>query len=82
MSDYFPEFLRCDDESQQHWTEETDREAIALFDSLSEKAIRDRQSITKDQIAMAFEQNNDRALLDLQRQFEALAQAMMRRLDL
>lgn len=80
MSDYFPEHLRSDDESLQHWTEKIDREAIELFDTLTEEEIRTRQNITREQITAAFKQNNVRALIDLQRQDEALFQAMMRRL--
>lgn len=81
MSDYFPEFLRSDDESQQHWTKQTDREAHELFDTLPEAEIRKRQHITREQMTRAFEQKNERAMLDLQRQDDALAQAMMRRLE-
>lgn len=80
MPAYFPKHLCSDDESLQHWTEKVDREAIELFDTLSEKEIRTRQSITREQITAAFKQNNVRALLDLQRQEEALGQAMLRRL--
>lgn len=80
MSDYFPEHLRSDDESRQRWTEQTDLEAAQLFDTLSDKEIRSRQGITRDQIKIAFEKKNDCALLDLQRQDDALWRAMMRRL--
>ncbi|KXO91067.1 Uncharacterised protein (plasmid) [Tsukamurella tyrosinosolvens] len=80
MSEYFPEFLRSEDETKQHWTERVDREAVTFFDSLPDREIRIRQDITEQQITMAFEQGKDHALLDLQRQDEALRLAMMRRL--
>lgn len=82
MSGYFPEHLRSEDESQQHWTEKVDLEAHALFDTLTESDIRSRQRITRDQIDMAVKQKNHRALLDLQRQDDALWRAMMRRVEL
>lgn len=77
---YFPEHLRAEDESEQHWTEAVDREADALFRTLSESDIRDRQLICREQTRLAFDQNKDVALLDLQRNSEALAREMMRRL--
>lgn len=79
MADYFPAHLRSDDEAAQHWTEQVDREADALFRTLPEKEIRRRQDICKAQARLAHEQKNDRAALDIARQDEALMREMLRR---
>jgi len=63
----------------QHWTEETDREAITFFDSLSVAEIRKRQHLCNLQIDMAYEQHNDDALADLRRMEDSLMASMMRR---
>lgn len=76
---YFPAHLQADDETAQHWTEAADREADALFRTLSDKDIRKRQDLCKAQARLAFEKKNGRAMLDLARQDEALMREMLRR---
>lgn len=63
-----------------HWTDETDREAVAFFDSLSTREIRRRQRLCNQQKRLAFEQGNEDALADLERMNKALTSAMLRRL--
>lgn len=63
----------------QHWTDEVDAEADVLFRTLSLREIRRRQDLCHQQIQMAMEQNNERALRDLARMDDALFREMMRR---
>lgn len=76
---YFPAHLASDDEAAQKWTETVDREADALFRTLSEAEIRRRQDICKDQARRAFEQKHERASIDIARQENALMREMLRR---
>lgn len=76
---YFPPHLRAEDESQQHWTVKVDQDADALFRTLSEAEIRRRQGICEAQARSAFEQQNERASLDIARQSDALMREMLRR---
>lgn len=76
---YFPKHLRAADETAQHWTEKEDREADALFRTLTEKEIRKRQDLCKAQARLAFEKQNERAMLDIARQDDALMREMLRR---
>lgn len=62
-----------------HWTDKTDAEAAVLFDTLTTPEIRRRQDLCKAQQRLAYEQGNERAMLDLQRMEESLFQAMLRR---
>lgn len=66
----------------RHWTEQTDAEAAEYFPTLSEKEIRRRQDLCQQQIQMAYEQRKADALEDLYRMEQALANEMLRRLDL
>jgi hypothetical protein len=65
--------------NMSHWTAETDREAAALFKTLSTPEIRWRQDLAAQQIRIAYERRDDRALSDLRSMEDALAAEMMRR---
>lgn len=76
---YFPPSLRSEDEAAQHWTVKADQEADALFRTLSDAEIRNRQDICKAQATLAYEQGHARAALDIARNEEALMREMLRR---
>lgn len=63
----------------RHWTEKTDREADALFRTLSVAEIRRRQDLADQQIRLAYTQRNTDALTDLNAMRDALSREMMRR---
>lgn len=76
---YFPPHLRSDDESGQKWTVKVDQEADTLFRTLDEAEIRRRQAICEAQAKSAFDQQNERASIDIARQADALMREMLRR---
>ncbi len=65
----------------RHWTEETDREADALYRTFSYTKVRCYQDLASQQIAMAYSQRNSDALADLNAMNDALARELRRRLD-
>jgi hypothetical protein len=65
----------------RHWTDETDREAAGFFPTLSTAEIRRRQDIAAQQIRLAWEQKNERAMTDLRRLQDALTAEMFRRTE-
>lgn len=64
---------------QGNWTDATDAEAAAFFDSLPVAEIRRRQHLCNLQLEMAYSQKNDKALDELGRMEQALMDSMMRR---
>lgn len=64
-----------------HWAEETDRQAAELFKTLSTTEIRSRQDLAAQQVRLAWEQKNERALADLRAMQDALTREMFRRTD-
>ena len=64
-----------------HWTDETDAQAAELFKTLPTAEIRRRQDLAAQQIRLAWEQKNERALADLRRMQDALTGEMFRRTD-
>jgi hypothetical protein len=63
-----------------HWTDETDAEAVEFFDTLPIGELRRRQSVCMDQQMRAFDRKDQRALEDLQRMETALLHAVLRRI--
>jgi hypothetical protein len=63
----------------RHWTDETGREADALYPTFTDAKIRSYQDLARQQIAAAFAACNDDALADLQAMHDALSREMLER---
>jgi len=62
------------------WTDEIDAEADEFFSTLSEREIRRRQDLCRQQLKIAHDRGLTDALIDLQRMEAALTRAMLARL--
>ena len=61
-----------------HWTDETDTQAVELFDTLPIPELHHRLELCRQQQARAFDRKNQSALEDLQRMETALIEAVLR----
>jgi hypothetical protein len=65
--------------SGSEWTDETDAEAVAFFDTLSTSEIRKRQRLCAEQKTHAYARRLMSAMKDLDRMETALTNAMLRK---
>lgn len=65
----------------QHWTDDVDARAAELFQTLSEREIRRRQDLAAQQLRLAYQAKNERAMTDLRRMQDALTREMFRRTE-
>lgn len=65
----------------RRWTEQTDEKADVFFRTLTMKELRHRQGLATQQMAAAYEQRNETALLDLQAMHDALTREVARRVS-
>lgn len=63
----------------RRWTDDTDAEAATYYRTLSTAEIRKRQTLTQEQLGMAYEKELPDAMADLRRQEDALTREMLRR---
>jgi hypothetical protein len=61
------------------WTDETDRQAAELFDTLELAELRRRQDLCHLQLERAYTARDEQAMLNLQRMDQALTDAVLRR---
>lgn len=64
---------------EQHWTEETNAEAVQFFDTLPITELHRRLELCRQQQVRAFDRKDGRALTDLQRMEQSLIDAVLRK---